>query len=76
MKTKEWLKHNNPDKVKIEWSWEDVKNIRPNWEKKRCVDAMHSVSRRMKDTMIEQGWEILEESVNLFEIEQNKEGNK
>lgn len=64
-----WAKANNPEKIIISWGWEDIQSIRPTWDKKRCLEAMLGISKGLKDSMTEQGWECLGIAVDLWEGE-------
>jgi len=68
-KSLEWAKANNPEKIIISWGWEDIQSIRPSWCKKRCLEAMRGISKGLKDSMTEQGWECLGIAVDLWEGE-------
>jgi len=47
-------------KVIISWSWEDIKEIRPSWDKEKCLDRLRYISRGLSDSSIEHGWEFLD----------------
>jgi len=68
-KSLELAKANNPEKVIISWGWEDVQSIRTTWDKKKCLEAMRGISKGLKDSMTEQGWECLGIAVDLWEGE-------
>lgn len=64
-----WAKANSPEKIIISWGWEDIQAIRPTWCKKRCLEAMLGISRGLKNSMTEQGWECLGIAVDFWEGE-------
>lgn len=54
-------------KVSITWRWEDVKEMRSDWTKEQCQEALQSVGRSFKDRSIEEGWQILEDLIFINE---------
>ena len=54
-------------KVSITWRWEDVKEMRSDWTKEQCLEALQSVGRSFKDRSIEEGWQILEDLIFINE---------
>lgn len=55
------------NKVTITWNWEDVQTLRDDWDKAQCQEALHSISKLLKDRSIEEGWQILEDLIFLNE---------
>ena len=53
--------------IKIAWSWEDVQSLRKDWPKAKCLDALHSVGRCLKERSIEEGWTILGDLLDMHE---------
>ena len=47
-------------KPTIVWSWEDVQTLRPNWGKRKCMDALGNIGGHLEGRSTELGWEVLE----------------
>lgn len=50
--------------VTIKWVWQDVKELKKDWSKKKCLTALHDVGRHLKDRSIEEGWVILSQLID------------
>jgi hypothetical protein len=47
-------------KVKIVWSWEDIRSLRPDWSKHQCETWLAHNGKYIIDRSIELGWEVIE----------------
>ncbi len=55
------------DKVVIKWSWEDVKTLRPHFNKKQSLAMLDTISKRLEERSIELGWEVMEMLIQMNE---------
>ena len=48
------------DTVRIVWSWEDVRMLRPDLSDDECRDMLWRIADSLHDRSIEVGWEIMD----------------
>lgn len=49
--------------INIKWTWKDIKEMRGDWTKDQCLEALHAVGGTFRDRSIEESWQILEDLI-------------
>lgn len=44
----------------VAWTANDVKTLRPRWSIKRCEEWLGQNERRIRDRLIELGWDVID----------------
>lgn len=55
--------------VVTSWCPADVKAINEHWSDEKCQEMLFKVSNYMEDRLIELGWEVLEDLLNMYDDE-------
>lgn len=53
----------------IIWCDEDIQSLRPEWPSERIEAAGRYVAKGLRDRSTEEGWQILEDLLDMFEEE-------
>jgi hypothetical protein len=53
--------------AKIKWDTEDIVSVRPDWDVAKVEEAASYVRSGLVDRSVEEGWEILETLLEIFE---------
>ena len=59
---------NNSHRLKVAWSIQDVKSLRPKWTDQKCEEILYSAWSDLEDQAIRSGWEVLEEAIFQEEL--------
>ena len=51
----------------IKWDMEDIASVRPDWDVAKVEEAASYVRSGLVDRSVEEGWEILETLLEIFE---------
>ena len=54
--------------IAIEWCWEDLQNLHPDWTEEECKEWMKKNSGWFEDAVIEYGNEVLSCAVHSNEV--------
>ena len=54
------------------WSVADIKELKPNWNRKRCEDFLQRHADKITDVMVQAGWWYIENELE----EEEENGNK
>lgn len=55
------------DRVSIQWCWEDIQSLRPEWDEDKCVDVLSCLCKDIKDRSVERGWEVIEYLIDDYD---------
>ena len=51
-------------KVKIVWTAQDVKTLKPDWTLEQCEEWLEENSRSIEEHSIEHGWEVIQSLID------------
>ena len=57
--------------AKMSWSVGDVLELKEDWTEKQAITFLNNNGNRIRDRLIELGWEIIEDLIE-FEEKENK----
>ena len=47
------------------WNEEDIKTLKPEWTNEQCHEFLASIERQLEETMIQAGWFLIQETIDL-----------
>jgi hypothetical protein len=53
------------------WSTEDVLELRPKWTEEQADEFLSNNQNRLRDRLIELGWEVINDLMEYEEYEEN-----
>ena len=53
--------------IVVRWQEDDISTLRPSWTEDQITEFIANWGNKVRDSMIEQGWEILEASIQNYE---------
>ena len=54
--------------AKMSWAVEDVLELRPNWTEEQAMEFLSNNQNRIRDRLIELGWEVIEDLIEFDEV--------
>ena len=49
--------------INIKWTWKDIKEMRDDWTREQCLEALNTIGRTFRERSIEESWQILEDLI-------------
>ena len=53
------------DTIRVVWSWEDVRMLRPDLSDDECRDMLFRIADSLHDRSVEVGWDIMDSLIRM-----------
>ena len=58
--------------AEMSWSVEDIASLKPEWSEKRAEEFLYNNQNRLRDRLIELGWEVMDDLIWFEEDERDE----